>query len=92
VGASTTPVAPGTPLAVPPVGAPPVGAPPVGAPPVGTPVVGTPVAAVQPALDFVNGPAVKTMTAKANGMTYEAFKAANPAWTDEQMIAQGYMN
>lgn len=35
-------------------------------------------------------PAGPVMTAKANGMTYEQFKA-NPAWTDELLRSEGYM-
>lgn len=35
-------------------------------------------------------PAGPVMTAKANGMTYESFKA-NPAWTDELLRSEGYM-
>jgi hypothetical protein len=30
------------------------------------------------------------MTAKAGGATYEQFKS-NPQWTDELLIAQGFM-
>ena len=33
---------------------------------------------------------VKTMTAKAGGATYEQFKT-DPQWTDELMVAQGYL-
>lgn len=35
-------------------------------------------------------PAGPVMTAKANGMTYELFKA-DPAWTDELLRSEGYM-
>jgi len=41
-----------------------------------------------PAPDFVAN-AGKQMTAKANGVTYDAFRAKG--WTDEMLIAQGYM-
>lgn len=36
-------------------------------------------------------PPVRTMTAKANGMTAEQFRLSDPAWTDELLIKHGYM-
>jgi len=47
-----------------------------------------PPAGVVPAPDFLKPPA-RRMTAKAGGLAYEDFKRNN--WTDEQLIAQGYM-
>lgn len=44
-------------------------------------ITSTPAAPVEP---------IKTMTAAANGATYEQFKA-DPQWTDELMVAQGYL-
>lgn len=41
-----------------------------------------------PVPGFVNGPA-KRMTAKAQGASYDQF--VTQGWTDEQMIAQGYL-
>lgn len=60
----------------------------------------TPGAVVTPAPDFLTPPvapvvpvatppAAPVMTAKAAGATYESFTAKG--WTDDQMIAQGYM-
>lgn len=68
------------------------------------PVAATPAAAavtyqtpgVVPAPSFLAppvppaAPVGPVMTAKANGMTYESFKA-NPAWTDELLRSEGYM-
>jgi len=67
----------------------------VATPPVAPVTVNTP--GVVPAPSFLAPPvpvapvpAGPVMTAKANGMTYEAFKA-NPAWTDELLRSEGYM-
>lgn len=81
-GASPTPVATGAPLAAP-VSAPVT--PPVHPGPAIAPVV------PPPAPDFLNGPgtAVPVMTAKAGGVTYEAFIAQG--WTHEKMVAEGYV-
>jgi hypothetical protein len=63
---------------------------------------GYPAGGVQPAPNFLAPPPVAVgavppppaagpvMTAKANGMTYDQFKA-NPAWTDELLRSEGYM-
>lgn len=44
---------------------------------------------VAPAPEFNAGPTPKQMTAKADGVSYEAFIAKG--WTDDALIAQGYM-
>lgn len=88
-GASTTPVGMVTPppaMNVAPVGF--TGGPPPAMPP-----------GVQPHPGFLAGPPVPpvpppaaptvTMTAKANGVTHEAFVAAG--WTDEALLREGYM-
>jgi hypothetical protein len=73
------------------------------APPASQPVYQAPpqqpMAGVQPAPDFLNPPVppvapqppppAHVMTAKAAGQTYEAFRQAG--WSDEQLIANGYM-
>lgn len=69
----------------PPAGAQPFAAAPAPAAPAAAPV---PAPVAPPAVAAPVAP-VKTMTAKANGATYEQFIAAN--WTDAQMIEQGMM-
>lgn len=88
-GASATPVAAGPPMtpgALPgTVDIPATAIPGGGAlPSVAAPV--TPGPGVQPVPDFLTPP---VMTAKAQGATYESFTAKG--WTEDQMIAQGYM-
>ena len=89
-GASETPTA-GAPIAQPSVlvaPAPVAPAPVAPAPaPVAPPVApAAPAATVQPAADFLKP---VTPKATAEGLTYDALKAAN--WTDEQMRASGYI-
>lgn len=94
VGASTTPVAAGPPVAVPGTAGGPPAPPGAAAPPAG----GGPGYQVGAAPDFLNPGATvppppaaagPVMTAKAAGQTFEAFQAQG--WTQEQLIAQGYM-
>ena len=102
-GASATPVA-GAPLAAGAVVTPAAVPGAVVPPAVVTPAVVTPAvapAAVVPAADFLTPPpgtpgavvppaaAVKTMTAKANGATYEALIAGG--WTDATLVQHGLM-
>ena len=91
LGGSTAATAPVTSAAPPPAAAAPSAAAPAAAPwaaapaPAAAPALAPPVPAPAP---VVVEP-VKTMTAKANGATYAAFIAGG--WTDEKMIADGYM-
>lgn len=68
-------------------------APPPAAAPAAAPWAAAPAAAPAPAPAPVPAPVVaepvKTMTAKAAGATYQAFIANS--WTDDKMIADGYM-
>lgn len=99
-GPAATPSTPAAPAAPAVPGTAPSQAP--AAPPVPTPVtpnaatlgapapVGVPQApAVSSAPPAPPAPAARVMTAKAAGATYESFKASN--WTDEQMVAEGYL-
>jgi len=64
-------------------------APPPAAPPPAATVAPPPPAAPDPAFIAVAPPPAHQMTAKAGGISYEAYRASN--WTDAQLIEQGYM-
>ncbi|WP_287278671.1 hypothetical protein [Ralstonia sp.] len=84
---------------MPPAGAPGAGMPPAGVPGAVTPPAGVP-GAVAPNPAFLQVPgspaptapppaAARQMTAKAQGATYEMFRSQG--WTDDQLVAHGYM-
>lgn len=101
VPAGATPAPPGytpapglSPAYAPPMATPPPAyAPPVAAaPPAYTPPVAVaPPPAYAPPPVAAPAPVARQMTAKANGATYEQFMQPGSGWTDDLLIAQGYM-
>ena len=90
LGQMAAPVA-AAPVAAAPVAAAPVAVAPVAPAPVAAaPVAVAPVApAPAPAAPAPAAPAVHVMTAKANGITYQAYHDSN--WSDAQLISEGLM-
>jgi hypothetical protein len=64
---------------------------PIVTPTPGAPII--PVVPVTPHPGILQVPSIpqKRMTPKANGVTYEQFISSGSGWTDELLIAQGYM-
>lgn len=92
----STPAAPAAPAVQAPAVSQPPAAPPVTAVVPDPAILGAPAPVTVPQAPAVSSvptpppaPAARQMTTKANGATYESFKAAN--WTDEAMIAEGYL-